>query len=116
MRLKCKGKINFFKIMNNQELPEYIAKPRQRGLAVLMYFGIGILISLLTGTWRDPFVKFHLKQGTILYIISAGLSVIFGASILEWVLTKGGLKISLGYSLTWEFYTPFLYFSFTHWG
>lgn len=69
--------------------------PSKKGMAILMYFGIGILISLFTGDWRDPFVKFHLKQVIILYVVSIGLDVVF--SISEFVVSKGDVKTSLVY-------------------
>ncbi|OGN02680.1 MAG: hypothetical protein A2655_03125 [Candidatus Yanofskybacteria bacterium RIFCSPHIGHO2_01_FULL_43_42] len=72
-------------------------KPVKKKLAVLMYFGIGILISIFTGDWRDPFAKFHLKQGIILYIVSIGLDIAFGVS--RFVVDEGGVKTSLVYSL-----------------
>lgn len=37
-------------------------------MAVLAYLGILIIIPFLTEAHKDPFVKFHLKQGVILII------------------------------------------------
>lgn len=38
-------------------------------MAVLSYFGILVLIPLLTDAKKDPFVKFHIKQGLVLLIV-----------------------------------------------
>jgi len=38
------------------------------GMAVLCYFGILVLIPLLTEAKNDPFVKYHIKQGLVLLI------------------------------------------------
>ena len=38
-------------------------------MAVLAYLGILILVPFLTDAKKDPFVKFHLKQGVALIIV-----------------------------------------------
>jgi|SRR3989344_3979678 len=38
-------------------------------MAVLSYLGILIIIPFLTDAKKDPFVKFHMKQGLVLIII-----------------------------------------------
>lgn len=59
------------------------------GMAVLCYFGILVLIPLLTEAKNDPFVKFHIKQGLVLliaYVIGGAVTMI---PLLGWVV--GGI-------------------------
>lgn len=37
-------------------------------MAVLAYLGVLVLVPLLTNAKNDPFVKFHVKQGLVLFI------------------------------------------------
>lgn len=48
-------------------------------MAVLPYLGVLILIPLLTDAKKDPFVKFHIKQGLVLIIF-----IVFGI-LLEYI-------------------------------
>ena len=55
-------------------------------MAVLSYFGILVLIPLLTESKNDPFVKFHIKQGLVLliaYVIGGALTWI---PVIGWAL------------------------------
>ncbi len=53
-------------------------------MAVLAY--ILFFIPLATGAHKtSPFVKFHTNQGTVLFIVAAGLSILFG--ILSAIIT-----------------------------
>ncbi len=49
------------------------------GMGILCYLGILVLIPFLTDAKNDPFVKFHIKQGLVLLIVS----VIAGA--ISWI-------------------------------
>ncbi len=58
-------------------------------MAVLAYLGILIIVPFLTGASKDPFVKFHIKQGLALIIVA----IIWGfvASTLGIILATLGL-------------------------
>jgi len=56
------------------------------GMAVLCYFGILVLIPLLTDSKNDPFVKFHIKQGLVLLISYVIVSIITAIPIIGWVV------------------------------
>jgi len=59
------------------------------GMAVLCYFGILVLIPLLTDAKNDSFVKFHIKQGLVLLIADVIISVIYAIPVLGWAI--GGI-------------------------
>lgn len=59
------------------------------GMAVLCYFGILVLIPLLTEAKNEAFVKFHIKQGLVLLISYVIVSIITAVPILGWVV--GGI-------------------------
>lgn len=57
-------------------------------MAVLCYFGILVIIPLLTEDKKDPFVKFHIKQGLVLliaYVIAGFVSWIPLINGLVWL-------------------------------
>lgn len=54
-------------------MPEKKDQSTSTLMAVLCYFGILVLVPLLTDARKDPFVNFHIKQGLgllIVYVIS----------------------------------------------
>lgn len=55
-------------------------------MAVLCYFGILVLIPLLTDAKNDPFVKFHIKQGLVLLIAYVVGCFIFWIPVIGWLL------------------------------
>lgn len=69
-------------------------KGKNIGMAVLCYIWILVLIPLLTEAKKDPFVKFHIKQGLVFLI----LSIIVGA--LSWIPVIGQL-LALGVFILW---------------
>ncbi len=60
-------------------------KEKDTLMAVLSYLGILVLIPFLTGAKKDPFVKFHMKQGIVLvicFIVNIFISMI---PVLGWI-------------------------------
>jgi uncharacterized membrane protein len=55
------------------------------GMAILSYLGILIIIPFLTEAHKDPFVKFHIKQGLVLLIAEIASSVLAAIPILGWI-------------------------------
>lgn len=53
-------------------------------MAVLSYIGILVLIPLLTEAKKDPFVKFHVKQGLVLLIADVIAGVIAVVPLVGW--------------------------------
>lgn len=56
-------------------------------MAVLSYFGILVLVPLLTDAKNDPFVKFHIKQGLVLLVAYVVSGFIFRVAIIGWLLS-----------------------------
>jgi uncharacterized membrane protein len=56
------------------------------GMAVLCYFGILVLIPLLTEAKNDPFVKFHIKQGLVLLIAYVVSGFVWAIPFIGWVV------------------------------
>lgn len=56
-------------------------------MAVLCYFGILVLIPLLTDAKNDPFVKFHIKQGLVLLIAYVITGFIFWVPFVGWLIS-----------------------------
>lgn len=54
-------------------------------IAVLSYIGILFLIPLLTSK-DDPFVKFHVKQGLVLFIAEMATALVAWIPIIGWLL------------------------------
>lgn len=72
---------------------------KHKGMGVLSYFGILVLIPLLAGDKNSPYVRFHSNQGLVLFLVSVILDLLEG----DWVF---GLHswINLGGSgLSWAF-------------
>ena len=65
------------------------SKTEVNTMAILSYLGPLCLVPLLTGE-KDEFVKFHVKQGLVLFIFEA----------LVWII----FSLILG-SMTWSWYT-----------
>jgi uncharacterized membrane protein len=55
-------------------------------MAVLCYFGILVIIPLLTDAKNDPFVKFHIKQGLVLLIAYVICGFVFWIPVIGWLL------------------------------
>lgn len=55
-------------------------------MAVLCYFGILVIIPLLTDAKNDPFVKFHIKQGLVLLIAYVIAGFIAWIPIIGWLI------------------------------
>lgn len=54
---------------------------KNKGMGVLSYLGILVLIPLLAGNKKSQYVKFHTNQGLVLFIVSAVIDLLDG----EWV-------------------------------
>jgi len=62
------------------------AQPRvsnERLIAAISYIGILFIVPLLTNSRRDPFVKFHIRQGIALFVIE---TVVGWVPIFGWAL------------------------------
>jgi uncharacterized membrane protein len=57
------------------------------GMAILAYLGILIVIPFLTEAHKDPFVKFHIKQGLALIIAEVIAVIIAVIPFLGWILS-----------------------------
>lgn len=55
-------------------------------MAALSYFGILVLIPLLTDSKNDPFVKYHIKQGLVLLIAYVVGGFIMWVPIIGWLI------------------------------
>jgi uncharacterized membrane protein len=55
-------------------------------MAVLCYFGILVLIPLVTDAKNDPFVKFHIKQGLALLIVYVICFIFLMIPVIGWLL------------------------------
>ena len=66
---------------------------KNTGMAILCYIGFLFIIPLLTDDKNDPFVKFHIKQGLILFICEVVVSILAGALwflyFIWWILWVG---------------------------
>jgi len=60
-----------------------------KGMAIFAYLGPLILVPFLTEAKKDPFVKFHLKQGLVLIVAWIGVGIL--SSILSFMLYASGL-------------------------
>ena len=64
-----------------------------KGISVLCYFGILLLIPLLTQP-NSPFVKYHSNQGLVLLLLWVALSVVAVIPILGWIVSAVGYVFS----------------------
>ena len=63
---------------------------KNTGMAILAYFGILVLIPLLTTAKTDAYVKFHTKQGLVLLIFFVILNILWVIPILGWIVGTVG--------------------------
>ncbi len=63
-----------------QEQSKSTVKEKNTGMAILAY--ILFFIPLLTDSKKDPFVKYHVKQGLVLFI--GGILIWILGAILPW--------------------------------
>lgn len=68
--------------LKEQESPKSAPKEKNTGMAIVAY--ILFFIPLLTDAKNDPFVKYHVKQGLVLFIGEVIVWII--GSILPWGL------------------------------
>jgi len=61
-------------------------KEKNIGMAVICYIWILVLIPLLTDAKNDPFVKFHIKQGIVLLVVSIIVGAISWIPVVGWLL------------------------------
>lgn len=67
-----------------------------KGMALLAYLGILIIVPFLSEAKNDSFVKFHLKQGLVLIIAYIGTGIV--SSMFSYVLYAiGGLSFMLSF-------------------
>ena len=73
-------------------MPENV-EPKQKntGMAVVAY--LIFFVPLLTEAKDDPFVKFHVKQGLVLFLAWIALTIFSMVPVIGWVL---GPILSLG--------------------
>lgn len=57
-------------------------KEKNIGMAIVAY--ILFFVPLLTDAKNDPFVKYHVKQGLVLFIVSIIAGIIGGMPIIKW--------------------------------
>ncbi len=60
-------------------------------MSLLCYLGALIIIPLVTDAKKDPYVKFHIRQGLLLLITGIGVwivSIILGVPVLSWILVS----------------------------
>ena len=57
------------------------------GMAILAYLGILVIIPLVSDAKNDPFVKFHAKQGLVLFIGEVIATFIVAIPVLGWILS-----------------------------
>ncbi|MDR0463398.1 MAG: hypothetical protein LBG64_04230 [Pseudomonadales bacterium] len=77
-----------------------------KGMAALSYIGLLFIIPMVTNSKNDPFVKFHIKQGIVLFIsyIVAWIASIVISMILGNIPIMGGIMSFLISTGIWIFY------------
>jgi len=83
---------------DNKEAAAETTKGKNILMAVLCYLGILIIVPLLTEAKKDPFVKFHIKQGVILIIAVVINWIILMIPIIGWIV---GFIISIIILVIW---------------
>jgi len=63
---------------------EETSKEKNTGMAVLAY--ILFFLPLLTEEKKDPFVKYHVKQGLILFLAGMATRIIIAVPYIGWFL------------------------------
>lgn len=69
-------------------------KGKNTGMAIVAY--VLFFIPLLTDAKNDPFVKYHVKQGLVLFIASVGVMIISRVLMIyvfAWILNIGLLVL-----------------------
>ncbi len=70
---------------NSSPMQEPAGNSSNHGMAILSYLGILIVIPFLTDAKNDPFVKFHLKQGLVLFVAEVVATFIVAIPVLGWI-------------------------------
>jgi uncharacterized membrane protein len=60
---------------------------KNTGMAILCYLSILVFVPFLSDAKNDPFVKFHIKQGLVLFIGEVIGWVIIAIPFFGWVLS-----------------------------
>jgi uncharacterized membrane protein len=79
--------------MTNKHSEEVIHHGNGSLMAIFAYLGILIVIPFLAGSYKDPFVKFHIKQGFALIIFDVIGWIV--ALLIGWIAVIGGLITSI---------------------
>jgi uncharacterized membrane protein len=66
--------------------PSNNAPSNNSGMGVLAYLGVLIIIPFLTDSHKDPFVKFHIKQGLVLIIMEVIATFLNVIPFLGWLI------------------------------
>ncbi|MBI3952570.1 MAG: hypothetical protein HY336_01275 [Candidatus Doudnabacteria bacterium] len=66
--------------------PQPVGQSNNTLMAVLAYLGVLIIIPFLTEAHKDPFVKFHLKQGLALVILEVISWFVWIVPVLGWLI------------------------------
>lgn len=72
------------------------SKNPNTGLAIVAY--ILFFVPLLTEFRDDPFVKFHVKQGLVLFLAAVGVGIFSMVPIIGWLLA---LPLNLALLVLW---------------
>jgi len=70
---------------NDQEKTKVETSKKQKNIGMAIVAYIIFFIPLLTDAKKDPFVKYHVKQGIVLFIVSVLVGII--SYILPWQLS-----------------------------
>ncbi len=62
-----------------------VSMPKNAGMGILAYIGPLVIVSYLTAK-EDPFVKFHIKQGLVLFTIEIVVWLLSSALWSLWML------------------------------
>ena len=67
-----------------KQQPQSIQKEEKNIMAVLSYLGIPVLVPLLA-VKDDEFIKFHAKQGLVLFIAEVATTMVAWIPIIGWI-------------------------------
>ncbi len=70
----------------SQTPPGEVKKEKNIGMAILAY--ILFFVPLLTEAKKDPFVKFHVKQGLVLFIGWVAACIIAAIPVFGWLVAR----------------------------
>ncbi len=78
-----------------EESPKPAAAEKNIGMGVLCYLGVLVFVPFLTDAKNDPFVKYHIKQGLVLFITGVIIGVATQLPVIGWFLVGpiGGILI-----------------------